>query len=144
MSDSTHAARILEDFVGNGGHVVAISIGIPDWELGRVTLRVAGDGSVRVEQRGSAGNNDYTARWTSEETARFAALLRAEALVRIAPVPGDRQPDDVPVDIAVLDAGAAVHSASVWHADREHDPHLDRILKAVDEIVHAVSGGKLP
>lgn len=144
MSESTHAERILEDFAGNGGHAVAISVGIPDWELGRITLRVAGDGAVVVEQRGSVGDNDYTARWTSEETAAFAALLREEALLGIAPVPGDRQPDDAPVDLIVFDGAEAVHSASVWEADRERDAHLDRVLKTFDSTVRAVSGGKLP
>jgi len=144
MSEPTHAERVLGDFVGNAGHVVAISVGIPDWELGRVTLRVAGDGAVRVEQRGSAGDNDYTATWAAARTERFAALLRDNAALDLAPIPGDRLPDDVPVDVVVMDGEETVHSAALWHADREQDPHLDAILTAVDDAVREVSGGALP
>jgi|GEM_PF-1769547 len=144
VKTSATAASVLDSMAGNGERSVAVSVGIPDWRTGRVTLQVAGDGTVRVDQRSSTGDNVYTAKWAPERVASFARDLREARILDIAPVPGPREPGDVPVEIVVTDGSNVAHHVSVWHADRYDDPHLDQVLKAVDGAVGEISGGALP
>lgn len=146
-SGRTTGARrneMLENLGDNQGATLSVAVGIPDWDTGRLTLTLRGDGLVTARQERTAGDRLWEARWDKERVAAIARDMRRAGLLEIQPRDGARKPGDVPVHIELRSADEVVYAQDLWHGDRYFDVRLDDVLKRVDNLLAEISGGVLP
>ncbi len=140
---SNDGQDLLEHLGDNDAIVVSMTLGIEHFRSGRVRVDVRGDGLVTVTQRKSGTDKSWSATWSRGRIGEIGRELAGTGFCRLRPAEGGREPDDVPVEIAITDGARSVCSASLWHGDRYEDKALDALIRRYDAIVSEVTAGVL-
>jgi hypothetical protein len=138
------ASEALEDLAAHPDVTVTIGAGTEHWERGATTLKVHGDGRAEVHNRAYGEERELDGRLDAPRVAELGRDLVRLGLTSLRPHPGERQPGDVPVWIAVDRADETLHEATLWHGDRFVDPGLDGVLERYQRLVEELTDGELP
>ena len=121
-----------------------VAVGREHFRNGEVALTVHGSGEVDVVQLRSGAERDWHARLAGDRLQALAGELAELDVAALQARPGNRDPDDDPVRVALRAGGEPVHEAQLWHADRFADARLDRLLTHWQALTEEVTGGALP
>lgn len=135
---------LLAELAKQPGVAISLAIGTEHFREGLITLTVASDGKVRVEQLRSGETRRFDATWTAAEVTAFGKGLVDDGIGDIAVIPGPRNPGDVPLDLSLSKDGASIWHMDVWHGDRYKSPAVDKVLNRLDATVRALTKGELP
>jgi hypothetical protein len=138
------ADEVLEDLAAHPDGSVTIGAGTEHWERGATTLTVHGDGRAEVHNRASGAEREFEGRLDPAQVAELGRDLVRLGLTGLRQHPGNREPGDVPVWVAVERSGETLHEATLWHGDRYDDSGLDGVLERYQRLVEELTGGELP
>lgn len=123
---------------------VEISTGTEHWEVGEITLVVAGSGAVEVIHRRAGRERRYTGSLSHDEVADFSRRLAENGFLELAPTRTDYVPDEATVTLALRRGGEDLHRAFLPEGERHDRDELDRLIRDYEQLVERVTGGALP
>jgi hypothetical protein len=123
---------------------VEISTGTEHWEVGQITLVVAGTGDVEVIHRQAGAEHRYTGNLSGEELADFGRRLADEGFLELAPTRTEYVPDETTVTLALRRGGEDLHRAHLPEGERHDRDELDRLIRDYEQLVERVTDGALP
>ena len=122
---------------------VTIQFGTEHFGNGQITLALRGDGAVSVEQRVAGAVNHYSATLDGPRIAEVGRTLSEHRFTQPRTSTLPRNPGDSQLVLRLSRDGVPAFAATIWYADRFTDRDLDAILRVVDDVLYAASGGKL-
>jgi len=124
--------------------VVEGVMGIENWQKGKVTMLVHGDGKVEIVNARAGKEFRFSHRLAPDAVKAYGAVLAAAGLDTLKSRPGPREPGDTPVVLRLLRGTKVLASASVWYADRYDLPALDKVVESWEALVKESTKGELP
>ena len=140
MASDTDIRRLADD----PDLSVEISTGTEHWQVGEITLIVAGSGDVEVIHRQAGAENRYTGSLSHDELADFSRRLSDDGFLELAPTRTEYVPDEATVTLALRRGGEDLHRAFLPEGERHDRDELDRLIRDYEQLVERVTGGALP
>jgi hypothetical protein len=123
---------------------VEISTGTEHWQVGEITLVVAGSGDVEVIHRQAGTETRYTGSLDHDELEHFSRGLADNGFLELAPTRTEYVPDESTVTLALRRGGEDLHRAFLPEGERHDRDELDRLIRDYEQLVERVTGGALP
>jgi hypothetical protein len=123
---------------------VEISTGTEHWQVGEITLVVAGSGDVEVIHRQAGRETRYAGSLDHDELAHFSRGLADNGFLELAPSRTEYVPDESTVTLALRRGGDDLHRAFLPEGERHDRDGLDRLIRDYEQLVERVTGGALP
>jgi len=136
--------ELLRNLPNHPDVTMMVQTGTEYWYTGLITLALHGNGLVEIDNRQSGSQRLFQGYITPEELQRIGTAWADAGLTTLQPSDRLRQPDDLPVVVAISQAGTRLFQAQLWEADRYENPGLDHFLKQSDALIARVTDGRLP
>jgi hypothetical protein len=135
--------ELLQHLPDHPDVVVSVQSGIPNWRSGEVLLSIGGDGSVKIRNRRSSGEQSFAGQLDRTTVQALGQEFAQQRFTESRSSSAVREPGDVPIVLQIERGARQVYEARLWYADRYTDSGLDRILERSSELVEQISKGAL-
>lgn len=136
--------ELLQQLPQHPDVTVSVRTGIPDWRTGEILLSIRGDGTIKVHNVRSNGEQTYEGQLDSTQVQELGTEFATHGFTQTKPSALTHMPGDLPVVLRIERGTELLYEAKLWHADRFSDAGLDHILRRADELISQMSNGSLP